>query len=222
MKSTVRSHCRAALRQSSQSLRSRLPRPTSTSSIRQGSSSAPQTTPDLASILSKPTWSVRSLLPTSSTESTKSTTNDSPTITSQTLHHLLRLSALPPPKSKEEESKMLSTLESQLQFVRAIREVDTTGVESLRAIRDETTQGMREQTIGLDQLKEALAKEVVVGHARRPRRRRSGENTAKGEQKVEDKTDSSVEDWDVLGGASETAGRYFVVRTGSTDPTQAG
>ncbi|KAI0900929.1 hypothetical protein F4806DRAFT_174915 [Annulohypoxylon nitens] len=219
MNSTICSHCRAALRQSSRSLRARQPRPISTTSIRQGSSSAPQTTPDLASILSKPTWSVRSLLPSSSTDST---TTSSPTITPQTLHHLLRLSALPPPKSEEEESKMLSTLESQLQFVRAIREVDTTGVEPLRAIRDETAQGMREQTISLDQLKEALAKEDVVGHARRPRRRRVEKNTGKGRQKVEDKTGSSVEDWDVLGGASETAGRYFVVRTGSTDPTQSG
>ncbi|KAI1460759.1 hypothetical protein F4805DRAFT_341685 [Annulohypoxylon moriforme] len=209
MNSTICSHCRAAFRQSLRALRTPQPRATSAGSIRKSSSSAPPQ--DLESILSKPTWSVRSLLPSSASKST----TDSPTITRQTLQHLLRLSALPPPKSAGEESKMLSTLESQLQFVRAIREVDTTGVEPLRAIRDETAQGMREQTIGLDQLKEALAKEDVIGHARRPRRRRAEKLAGKGGQKAE-------EDWDVLGGTSETAGRYFVVRTGSTDPTQAG
>ncbi|KAI1210326.1 uncharacterized protein F4807DRAFT_459702 [Annulohypoxylon truncatum] len=218
MNSAICSHCRAAFRRSLRSVRTRQPHTTATSSTRKSSSSAPHTTQDLESILSKPSWSVRSLLPPPASESTAG----SPTITPQTLQHLLRLSALPPPRSAEEESKMLSTLESQLQFVRAIREVDTTGVEPLRSIRDETAQGMREQTIGLDQLQEALAKEDIVGHARRPRRRRAGKTAGKREQKIEENTDSSVEDWDVLGGASETAGRYFVVRTGSTDPTQAG
>ncbi|KAI0885291.1 uncharacterized protein GGS22DRAFT_141893 [Annulohypoxylon maeteangense] len=218
MNSTICSHCRTALRQSRRALRMLQPRTTSTGSVRKSSSSAPNTTQDLENILSKPSWSVRSLLPSSA--SSESTTG-SPTITPQTLQHLLRLSALPPPKSTGEESRMLATLESQLQFVRAIRKVDTTGIEPLRAIRDETAQGMREQTIGLDQLKEALAGEDVVGHARRPRRRRAGKTKGNG-QKVEENTDSSVEGWDVLGGASETVGRYFVVRTGSTDPTQAG
>lgn len=103
---------------------------------------------------------------------------------------------------------MLFTLESQLGFVRAVREVDTTGVEPLRAIRDETAQGVREQTIGLEQLRETLAKEDVVGHARRPRRRRQRNGTGEKEN-----IDAEVEGWDVLSGASETAGRYFVVRT---------
>ncbi|KAI1103457.1 DNA polymerase ligase-domain-containing protein [Jackrogersella minutella] len=127
-----------------------------------------------------------------------------------------------PPKSVEEESQMLSTLESQLQFVRAIREVDTTRVEPLCAIRDETTQGMHEQTIGLEQLKEALGKEDVVGHARRPRRRQREEDRARKDMGGEEKETvyPEAEGWDVLAGASETAGRYFVVRTGSSGPTQ--
>lgn len=109
---------------------------------------------------------------------------------------------------------MLSTLESQLHFVRAVREVDTAGVEPLRAIRDETARGVREQTIGLEELREALAKEDVIGHARRPRRRRGGAGK-KGES-----IDPEVEGWDVLAGASETAGRYFVVRTAPSSPDQ--
>ncbi|KAI1418238.1 hypothetical protein F5Y13DRAFT_150921 [Hypoxylon sp. FL1857] len=197
MNSTLCSQCRTALRQSLRALRAHQPRSISTTASRRSSSEIKP----IADILSKPSWSVRSLLPSTESNDTK--------ITPKTLHHLLRLSALPPPSSAEEESRMLQTLESQLHFVRAIREVDTTDVEPLRAIRDETAQGMREQTIGLEQLKEALAKEDIVGHARRPRRRRGG---AAG-QKEGENADPEVEGWDVLGNASETAGRYFVVRT---------
>ncbi|KAI1781033.1 hypothetical protein F4818DRAFT_24083 [Hypoxylon cercidicola] len=209
MKSTICCRCRTALHLQAHPLRSAS---ASITSSRQSSNAASPN--DLATLISKPTWSVRSLLP--SATSTASTT-----ITPQTLHHLLRLSALPQPSSAEEESQMLSTLESQLGFVRAVREVDTAGVEPLRAIRDETEAGVREQTIGLEQLKEALAKEDVVGHARRPRRRRGGTGK-KGES-----VDPEVEGWDVLAGASETAGRYFVVRTassgsGQTNISQAG
>lgn len=106
---------------------------------------------------------------------------------------------------------MLSTLESQLGFVRAVRDVDTTGIEPLRAIRDETAAGLQEQTVGLEQLREVLEKEDVIGHARRPRRPRGGEQK-----------DPEVEGWDVLAGASETVGRYFVVRAGSSTQARAG
>src|SRR6266516_5495727 len=64
-------------------------------------------------LLSKPSWSVRSLLPDSQTTS-------SPEVTPKQLHHLLRLSALPQPSSSEEETKMLQTLSSQLHFVMEI------------------------------------------------------------------------------------------------------
>lgn len=183
-----------------QSLRTMRIRPLSVTTSRQSSSG-----PTFETLLAKPSWSVRSLLPSS--------TSSLETITPKTLHHLLRLSALPQPSSAEEESQMLSTLESQLHFVHAIREVDTTGIEPLRAIRDETAQGLREQTIGLEQLRDTLSKEDVVGHAQRPRRRR-------GEAGQKENINHEVEGWDVLDGASETAGRYFVVRTGSSSSAQ--
>lgn len=140
---------------------------------------------------------------------------------------------------------MLATLSSQLRFVRAIQSVDTSGVAPLRVIRDETALGLREQTIGLAELRDALESEVVVGHARRPRRRRQAQGLAPraveqqssstrqaggGEEaegrdslkgydgaQVRARVPNEEEDWDVLAGASETAaGRYFVVRSGGT------
>lgn len=140
---------------------------------------------------------------------------------------------------------MLATLSSQLGFVRAIQSVDTDGVAPLRVIRDETALGLREQTIGLAELRDALESEVVVGHAKRPRRRRqtqdlaphmaeqqSGstrqeggseevarQNTVQGNDgaRVRTRVLNEEENWDVLAGASETAaGRYFVVRSGGT------
>jgi Asp-tRNA(Asn)/Glu-tRNA(Gln) amidotransferase C subunit len=150
-----------------------------------------------ASILANPSWSVRSLLP-------RDTDVPSERITSKQLHHLLRLSALPLPESPEKEAEMIETLQAQLYFVRDVQSVDTKGVEPLRAIRDETERGLRNATIGLEDLKEVLDREVAFGHNRRPRR-------VKGE-KV---NTAGVEDWDPLKTASRTvAGKYFVVRSG--------
>ena len=95
---------------------------------------------------------------------------------------------------------MIATLQSQLQFVRAIQRVPTEGVEPLRAIRDETEEGLRESTIGLDALKDVLDKETLVGHYKRPKR-------------VKEKVESDAEQWDVLGTASRKAGKYFVVQS---------
>ncbi|KAH8131444.1 hypothetical protein ACSS6W_001790 [Trichoderma asperelloides] len=146
-------------------------------------------------ILSKPTWSVSSLLPSQSHA-------ESPeTITPAQLHHLLRLSALPLPKSPAEEQSMIETLQSQLQFARAVQRIDTKGVEPLRAIRDETEAAMKENTIGLDDLKDTLAKEALVGHYQRPRR-------------VREQIQSDAENWDALATASRKAGKYFVVESG--------
>jgi Asp-tRNA(Asn)/Glu-tRNA(Gln) amidotransferase C subunit len=149
----------------------------------------------LSHLFSTPTWSVRSLLP--------STTSSTPTITPKQLHHLLRLSALPQPPSPAAEASMIATLESQLHFVRAIQQVDTTGVEPLRSIRDETAAGVAEATISVERLKEALEKEETWGHCRRPRRRRDLPVDTAGS-----------EDWDALGTASQKVGRYFVVKSG--------
>ncbi|PMD59738.1 uncharacterized protein K444DRAFT_529836 [Hyaloscypha bicolor E] len=155
---------------------------------------------DIDALLSKPTWSVRSLLPDPDAPPSEE-------ITPAKLHHLLRLSALPLPKSLVEEAEMLKTLHSQLHFVKDIQKVDTEGVEPLRSIRDETEEGVKEITIGMEDLKQAFEKEEIKGRNRRPRRRRGYMVDAQG-----------VEDWDVLGTAGEkvelAGGKYFVVRSG--------
>jgi Asp-tRNA(Asn)/Glu-tRNA(Gln) amidotransferase C subunit len=151
---------------------------------------------ELEQLLAEPTWSVESLLPP------KAQAPDAPKITSQQLHHLLRLSALPPPETPELEQKMLDTLAAQLHFVGKIQEVDTTGVEPLRAIRDETAAAEEEQTITMETLADALKNEKIIGtHYKRIQR-----NTAPVDAK-------DAESWDVLGSAERKAGKYFVVES---------
>lgn len=151
---------------------------------------------ELEQLLAEPTWSVESLLPPATRAP------DAPQITSQHLHHLLRLSALPPPESAEQEQKMLDTLAAQLHFVGKIQEVDTTGIEPLRAIRDETAAAEAEHTITLETLKDALASEKVIGtHYKRIQRDTTPVDT------------KDAEDWDVLGSAERKAGKYFVVES---------
>ena len=99
---------------------------------------------------------------------------------------------------------MIETLQSQLHFVQDIQSVDTKGVEPLRSIRDETEEGMAETTIGLEGLRAVLANETTHGHNKRPRMDRRTAKT------------KGIEDWDVLGTAQETAGKYFVVRAGKS------
>jgi Asp-tRNA(Asn)/Glu-tRNA(Gln) amidotransferase C subunit len=150
----------------------------------------------LDDLLAKPTWSVESLLPPKASEL------DAPGIFSKQLHHLLRLSALPPPESPEEETKMLDTLSAQLHFVGQMQQVDTTDIKPLRAISDETAAAEVEQTITLDTLKEALTQETVIGKHHKRIRRNPDPVDAK-----------EVEDWDVLGSAERKAGKYFVVES---------
>jgi Glu-tRNAGln amidotransferase C subunit len=171
------------------------------SSARNYSSDSPRNKAvDIDALLSKPTWSVRSLLPDPDAPQSEE-------ISPAKLHHLLRLSALPMPKSREEETEMLKTLHSQLHFVKDIQKVDTEGIEPLQSIRDETEGGTKEITIGMEELKAAFVKEEIKGRNRRPRRRRGEAVDTKG-----------VEDWDVLGSAREkfelAGGKYFVVRSG--------
>lgn len=99
---------------------------------------------------------------------------------------------------------MIQVLQSQLHFVQDIQKVDTEGVEPLRSIRDETQQGIQENTIGLEQLREALSQETIFGHSRRPRRQKA------------DRPLSKAEDWDVFQTASRKAGKYFVVESGKS------
>jgi hypothetical protein len=151
-------------------------------------------------LFSKPSWSVRSLIPDPDTPLSNE-------VTPQKLHHLLRLSALPQPESDVEEKEMLNALHSHLHFVREIQSVNTEGVEPLQSIRDETIQGIKEATIGLDQLKWQLGLEEVKGRGKRPRRPRVKPPIKK------------AEDWDVLGTAQDKVhtptGSYFVVRSGT-------
>lgn len=102
---------------------------------------------------------------------------------------------------------MLKTLHSQLHFVRDIQSVDTHGVEPLQSIRDETEEGIKDITIGIEDLKEALEAEEIKGRNKRPRRKREEPVDTKG-----------VENWDVLGAASKKVetplGKYFIVNNG--------
>ncbi|KAF2096712.1 hypothetical protein NA57DRAFT_78308 [Rhizodiscina lignyota] len=161
----------------------------------------------LGALLSKPTWSVRSLLPPSN-DSTNTTPQESsapttPEITSKQLHHLLRLSALPAPQDEAEEARMLQTLSSQLHFVRSIQSIDTTGVEPLRSLRDESERGDKERTLGMAEMQDALDQEEIVGnHHKRIRRR---------PRRIQDEGIKNAEDCDVLGSAKRKVGRFFVV-----------
>ena len=153
---------------------------------------------DIDSLLAKPSWSVETLL--LDEESTDGQRHIEP----KQLHHLLRLSALPPPKDADEESKMLSTLSAQLHFVRNIQKVDTTGVAPLQSLRDETEAGRKDSTIDLEQLREAFAQEEIKGDYHKRIRRRQHEST----------TATKADEWDVLGHAEKKVGRYFVVEGG--------
>ena len=167
---------------------------------------------DVSSLLSTPSWSVASLFPASS-----QTFSSSSNITRTQLHHLLRLSALPLPTSETEESKMIADLESQLQFVRAIQEVDTEGVEPLRSIRDETKEAEREVEIGMEELREDFEREEVVGRRGRIRNRVWGETTRKDGELEHGKRDADAgrEGWDLLRQAPKKTGRFVVVETGN-------
>lgn len=70
---------------------------------------------------------------------------------------------------------MLSTLHTQLHFVRSIQSVPSAGIAPLRAIRDETAAGAAEATITVGVLRDALQREKQFGFRRRPRRVREGE-----------------------------------------------
>ncbi|KAJ5603666.1 hypothetical protein N7537_006622 [Penicillium hordei] len=150
---------------------------------------------DIEFILGAPNWSVRSLLPNPASK-------PPPSITPTQLHHLLRISALPQPANQEEEQSMLDTLESQIHFVKEIQLVDTTGVAPLARIRDESPAAIEEETIGIEKLREALAKEKVSG-------RRGKIQRVPGEKN--DRPDGTAWDGNALGSATKTKGKYFVV-----------
>ncbi|KAG8627096.1 hypothetical protein KVT40_004579 [Elsinoe batatas] len=162
---------------------------------------------DPTHLLSTPSWSPTSLLPSPNAPLP-------PILTPTLLDHLLRLSALPPPSSPEEEASLLSTLAQQLHFVRQIQDVDTTGVEPLTGIRDETEEGRREGEFTLSMLEKVMQGEDVRGrYAPRRRRRKLDKEVVEGQGHGKGK--GELEEWDVLGNAERKVGRYFVVEKGT-------
>ncbi|PYH44188.1 DUF726 domain protein [Aspergillus saccharolyticus JOP 1030-1] len=158
---------------------------------------------EIDALLAEPTWSVRSLLPD---ENAKPATHS---VTPEQLRHLLRLSALPQPANEEEEKQMLDTLESQIHFVKEIQRVDASGVEPLQSIRDETPEAVKENTIGLEKLKEALSKERVVGRNKRIQRIETPRN---------ERPDGDIWDGNALAYAPKTKGKFFVFGSGQATP----
>ncbi|TLS24930.1 hypothetical protein PpBr36_08019 [Pyricularia pennisetigena] len=173
---------------------------------------------DFKALLSRPTWSVRSLLPPNTTSpepSSSPPSSSTTTISTSQLTHLHALSALPNPTIPSTLESLTRTLQSQLHFVRAIQAVDTTGVAPLSAIRDETAAGRSEQTVTLDHLADVLRSERPIGRARRPRRLRATAATAEVAE-AGGVSRHGEPGWDVLGAAKRRAGQYFVVKSSST------
>lgn len=149
-------------------------------------------------MLESPSWSTASLL-----GGDRDTTTTELAITQKQLHNLLRLSALPLPKTNAEETKMIKDLEAQLRFVQAVQKLDTEGVEPLQCVRDETEQGERENMITLESLREEFDKELVLGKRGRIIRRKD----------LPPVEEEDMGDWDPLAQAPTKVGRYFVVET---------
>ncbi len=169
---------------------------------------------ELDQYFEEPCWSVEDLLiPRSTSEAADSL----PEVSQKTLHHLLNLSALPLPQTAAHESAMLATLRSQLHFVREVQSVDTTGIEPLSAIREETEEAVTERTIGLDTLSEDLSKETIKGRMRRPRRVTREEDGPKVKEGGNIESDGGMT-WQPLKTAPKTHGQYFVVEAQKAAP----
>lgn len=107
---------------------------------------------------------------------------------------------------------MLKTLESQIHFVKEIQTVNTTNVDPLVAIRDETADGIQEQAVTLEKMQPYLDREERVGQNGTIRRRKSAE-------KIQDSG------WDPFnlgeGSESRLKGRYFFVKKAKETQTPA-
>lgn len=151
----------------------------------------------ISDLLSSPTWDVQSLMP-----SEADIEAGAEEVSPEQLRHLLRLCALAPPATAEEEARLLRDLRSQLHFVRRVQRVkEAAGVTPLEALRDETRAAAQEEEIGLDAMRDALAAEETVGRFHKRIRRKT---TVTDESR-------EAEDWDVLGQAPRRMGRFFVV-----------
>lgn len=156
---------------------------------------------EIEAALAKPKWSVKSMLPNEGEQE--------PTVSQAQLHHLLKLSALPLPKSADEEARMLKTLEAQIHFVKEIQGIDTTHVKPLVAIRDETAANVKEEMITLEKLQPCLDQEEKVGINGTIRRRKPTEMLKDSE-------------WDPFelgeGKESRKKGRFFFVKKEAPKP----
>jgi hypothetical protein len=94
---------------------------------------------DLNEFTGPPGWTLDELLPPSHQSRLQNRIETS--ITPETLRHLLHLSGLPPSRSSDEESNLLSALHDQLHFVNHVKSVHTEGVEPLIRIGDECRPG---------------------------------------------------------------------------------
>lgn len=152
-------------------------------------------------------------------------------VTPATLHHLLRLSALPLPPTPEAEARLLTSLRAQVHFVKHLQSVDTTGVQPLVAIRDETEASREERTIGLKDLQAWLDNEEKVGRNGVVRRRGTDLKRVEEEKKaaedasqVKEKLDEGTFDYEAmkLKPSGEEPGRrwgkWYVVRRGTRTP----
>ena len=195
--------------------------------------------PEIESLLETPTWSVTSLLPPKpkrtqepngsvlfswQTSAPEYEAEAEEEITRDKLHHLLKLSALPLPKSEAEESQMLQDLRDQVHFIKEIQKVDTTGVQPLVAIRDETSEHIREKTVTRSSLAEFVALEEKKGKNGTIRRRKDTYQvtsfTPDSEPWQEDRLGWSQVDnpWDTGEGAeARRMGKFFFVRRKQPD-----
>ena len=180
-------------------------------------------------ILSRPAWSVKSLLPHRSTDAESQPrgsgnielnsehepytatvpATEISEITPQTLQHLHKLSALTPPsRGSSTERRLLKDLRAQLHFVQEIRNRNLRDVEPMGAMRDEIEEGPR--AVGLES--EGVKRELARGS-------KSMESTRSTEGPVEASNSTAnplqieewEEKWDALGQAPRRAGRFFVV-----------
>lgn len=197
-------------------------------------------------LLAKPKWSVRALLPTheqpedpvsaappSAEQASSSPPSAADEITPAKLHHLLRLSALPLPSTPQEESRLLKDLRAQVHFVKHLQSLDTSGVQPLVSIRDETDAARKEQTIGLQDLAPWLDREEKLGKNGTVRRRKTDVAEAERQKKAaraQERADARVPGverfvWADLEPSGQEEGRrfngHYVVKRGKKTQVEA-
>lgn len=126
---------------------------------------------------------------------------------------------------------MLDTLRQQIHFVKEIQKVDTTGVEPLVAIRDETEEAKSERRITKESLSEFLALEEERGKNGTIRRKKDIEPSRVVYQNAKpwqpEKADDRLENPfrlsdDPKHELDKKRGQYFVVRKSRKDTGQTG